>query len=84
MFHETGEPDTVRRYGIGAQQVLGVLDGRKFNGIHLGEDGFYGANYSEFIAPIISSIQTLANENERLSKELARLSARLARLDASN
>jgi hypothetical protein len=67
------DDENVRRYFIGAQQVLRVLDGRPFNGIIKDHDGSYGANYSEFITPLISSVQSLAYTSDSHETRIAAL-----------
>lgn len=47
-------------YGLIAQEVETLLDGKDFAGLVKNDDG-YGLRYSEFISPIITSIQELNN-----------------------
>jgi hypothetical protein len=54
--------DGKKHYGLIAQEVEGICD---FGGINK-EDGKYGLNYSEFISPIIKSIQ---QEHDIVSKQ---------------
>lgn len=63
--------DRPRQYGILAQNVLEALeesgvDTSDISMISEGEDGFYGAQYEQFDAPIIRAVQELSNEVEAL------------------
>jgi len=67
--------DGVLHYGLGAQDVMAVApEGAFVNGT---EETHYGMNYSEFIAPLIKSVQELKAENERLKARLEALEAKV-------
>jgi hypothetical protein len=73
-YHEDDEG--VHRYGLILEQLQDVLAGRAFAGIL--QDGL---NYSELIAPLITSVQTLADNDNRHDLEIAALKARVLELE---
>ncbi|WP_424475447.1 tail fiber domain-containing protein [Oceanobacillus kimchii] len=58
------------KYGVLAQQLIEVfadlkIDYQKEDVVALGEDGYYGVKYEQFIAPIIRAIQELSLKLEK-------------------
>ena len=57
-----------RHYGLVAQNVEKVLNGRDFAGLIISESGKYGLRYGEFIAPMVKAIQELNDKIVELKK----------------
>lgn len=60
------EGDKKKHYGLIAQQVKKVLEGKEFGGLYEGES--MGLAYTDLIGPIIKAIQELHAMNEKIAK----------------
>lgn len=68
--------DLSKHYGLIAQQVKEVLGEREFAGYVYDEKyDSYGLRYTEFIAPLIKSVQELKKEVDSLKAEIVRLNS---------
>lgn len=67
----------IRQSGFIAQEVeiAAKETGYDFNGVHIPEnaDDNYSLSYSQFVVPLVKSVQELSKQNEELKKELAEL-----------
>lgn len=80
MAYRWKKDDGLLHYGLGAQDVRAIAAKGAF--VTGSEDTRYGINYSEFIAPLIKSVQELSAENAVLRAENAAQDARLDALEA--
>lgn len=63
-------------YGLLAQDVERVLDGKDFGGlVHHQEDDLYALRYDQFISPLIKAVQELSAKVTTLEAEVAALKA---------
>jgi len=65
--------DEKKRYGIIAQEVLGILkdlDKEDFAGIKTDNPDKLGADYIQFVAPLIKAVQELSQQIEDLKKKV--------------
>jgi hypothetical protein len=68
--------DDITHYGIIAQDTEEVLATTfdkglsDFGGIVVDDGGNYGANYSEFICPLIKAVQELSTQNKMLQQQM--------------
>lgn len=69
----------IRQSGFIAQEVEAAAKeaGYDFNGVHVpeNEDDNYSLSYSQFVVPLVKSVQELSEQNEELKKEIAELRA---------
>ncbi|WP_373894473.1 tail fiber domain-containing protein [Virgibacillus sp. CBA3643] len=69
------EPENKMQFGIIAQQVIQSLDNYGVNinetsFVNIGEDGMYGVQYEQFIAPLIKSVQDVDYKYQGKVEEL--------------
>lgn len=69
----------IRQSGFIAQEVEKAAKevGYDFNGVHVPEskDDNYSLAYSEFVVPLVKSVQELSRQNDSLKKEIAEIKA---------